>query len=192
MRMVYTGRFYSGLRTPVPLLRALANLHSRVSLRGVLEVLFIGPHTEEFSRDAHELGVSGLVRFQGRLPSGDAAAAAAAADVLLVIDAPSRGPSPFLPSKLIDYLTLRRPILGVTPDPGASADLLRRLGCPVAKPDDVASIEEALADLVRRWRDGRLDVGAAFDVVAAEYDISRTTARLHDVLIDAFEDRRHD
>jgi len=191
MRVVYTGRFYSGLRTPVPLLRALANLQSRVSLAGTLEVLFIGPHTEEYARDANELGVSGLVRFLGRLPSADAAAAAAGADVLLVIDAPSSGPSPFLPSKLIDYLPFRKPILGVTPEPGASAHLLRRLGCPVAKPDDVASIEEALADLVRRWRDGTLNVAGAFDAVAAEFDIRRTTARLHDVLIHAFGDRRH-
>jgi glycosyltransferase involved in cell wall biosynthesis len=191
MRLVYTGRFYSGLRTPVPLLRALANLQSRVSLAGTFEVLFVGPHTEEYVREANALGVSGLVRFPGRLPSADAAAAAAGADVLLVIDAPSRGPSPFLPSKLIDYLPFRKPILGVTPEPGASAHLLRRLGCPVAQPDDVGSIEEALADLVRRWRDGTLDVSGAFDAVAAEFDISRTTARLHDVLIHAFEDRRH-
>ena len=191
MRIVYTGRFYAGLRTPVPLLRALANLQSRGSLAGTLEVLFVGPHTEEYARDAHDLGVSGLVRFPGRLPSTDAAAAAAGADVLLVIDAPSSGPSPFLPSKLIDYLPFRKPILGVTPEPGASAHLLRRLGCPIAQPDDVSSIEHALADLVSRWRDGTLDVGEAFDAVAAEFDISRTTARLHDVLIHAFEDRRH-
>jgi glycosyltransferase involved in cell wall biosynthesis len=191
MRIAYTGRFYTGLRTPVALLRALANLQSRGSLAGTLEVLFVGPHTEEYGRDAHELGVSGLVRFPGRLPSTDAAAAAAGADVLLVIDAPNSGPSPFLPSKLIDYLPFRKPILGVTPEPGASAHLLRRLGCPIAQPDDVSSIEQALADLVSRWRAGTLDVGEAFDAVAAEFDISRTTARLHDVLIHAFEDRRY-
>ena len=39
-------------------------------------------------------------------------------------------------------------------------------------------IAHALADLVRRWRDGTLDVGGAFDAVAAEFDISRTTARV--------------
>jgi glycosyltransferase involved in cell wall biosynthesis len=191
MRIVYTGRFYRGLRTPIPLLRALASLQSRVSLAGALEILFVGPHTEEYARDARELGVSRLVRFPGRLPSTEAAAAAAGADVLLVIDAPSSGPSPFLPSKLVDYLPFHKPILGVTPEPGAAAHLLRRLGCPVAQPDDVGSIEEALADLVRRWREGTIEVGGAFDAVAAEFDIRRTTGRLHDVLIHAFEDRRH-
>jgi glycosyltransferase involved in cell wall biosynthesis len=186
MRIVYTGRFYSGLRTPVPVLQALASLHSRSSLTGTLEVQFVGPHAEEYERDAQALGVSELVRFSGRLPSADAAAAAAAADVLLVIDAPSTGPSPFLPSKLVDYLPFHKPILGVTPEPGASARLLRRLGCPVAQPGNVGSIVEAIAELIRRWRDGTLEVGEAFDAVAAEFEIGRTAHLLHDVLIRAF------
>jgi hypothetical protein len=91
---------------------------------------------------------------------------------------------------LIDYLPFKKPILGVTPASGASARLLRRLGCPVAPPDDVDAIETALADLVRRWREGTLAVGASFEGVAAEFDISRTARALHDVLIRAFDERR--
>ena len=141
-------------------------------------------------RDAAALGIGSLVRFRGRVPPAEAARAAADADVLLVIDAPSDGPSVFLPSKLIDYLPFRKPILGVTPEDGASARLLHRLGCPVAPPDDIDAIAAALADLVRRWREGTLSVGAAFDGVAAEFDIRRTARVLHDVLIRAFDDRQ--
>ena len=108
--------------------------------------------------------------------------------MLLVIDAPSHGPSAFLPSKLIDYLPFRRPIFGLTPEPGASARLLRRLGCPIAPPEDVSAIASALGALVRRWRDGTLDVGEGFDRVAAEFDMSRTARLLHDVLIRAFDE----
>jgi hypothetical protein len=86
----------------------------------------------------------------------------------------------------VDYLPLRKPIVGVTPEPGATASLLRRLGCAVAPPDDVAAIASALRDLVRRWRAGTLAVPDSFDQVAAEFDIRRTTARLHDVLAGAF------
>ena len=46
--------------------------------------------------------------------------------MLLVIDAPA-DESLFLPSKLIDYLPARKPILGLTPARGASADLIRAL-----------------------------------------------------------------
>jgi hypothetical protein len=155
-------------------------------LSGVVEASFVGPHVEAFSREADALGVGPLVRFQGRVPAAEAAAMAADADVLLVIDAPSEGPSPFLPSKLIDYLPFRKPMLGVTPEPGASAALLRRLGSRVARPGDVDSIASALADLVRAWRTGTLAVPASFVQVAAEFEISRTAARFNDVLVRAF------
>jgi glycosyltransferase involved in cell wall biosynthesis len=190
LRLVFAGRFYAGIRTPTPLLRALARLNARDPLAGQLEVLFIGPHVQQYERDAAVLGVDSLVQFRGRVPPAEAARAAADADVLLVIDAPSDGPSVFLPSKLIDYLPFKKPILGVTPASGASARLLRRLGCPVAPPDDVDAIAAALAGLVRRWREGTLAVGASFESVAAEFDISRTARVLHDVLIRAFDERR--
>ena len=187
MRIVHTGRFYSGVRTPVAVLRALAGLHAREPLTGVLELIFVGPHIQEFTRDAAALGVDSLVQFRDRVPPAEAAAIAAAADVLLVVDAPSRGPSAFLPSKLVDYLRFRKPMLGVTPEVGASASLLRRLGCPVASPDDVDAISAALAELIGEWRAGRLGVSASFDHVAAEYDIRRTTARLSDILTRTFD-----
>ena len=99
-----------------------------------------------------------------------------------MIDAPSSGPSVFLPSKLVDYLPLRTPILGITPEEGASADLLRRLGCPVAQVTDIDAIASSLRDLVRRWKAGTLAVARTFDEVAAEYDIRRTSGCLDDLL----------
>ena len=189
MRLIHTGRFYSGVRTPIALLRALAELNQREPMAGSLEVTFVGPHTTEFERDAAALGVDSLVHFQGRVSPAEAATAAADADVLLVIDAPSAAsdvPSVFLPSKLIDFLPFRKPILGITPHSGASERVLRRLGCPTVSPTDAAAIAAAIADLVRRWRDGTLDVAASFDDVAAEYDVRRTARLLHDVMIRAF------
>jgi glycosyltransferase involved in cell wall biosynthesis len=186
MRLVYTGRFYAGVRTPIALLEALSVMNASEPLAGTLEVMLVGPFIEEFMRDAHALGVGSLVRVRGRVPPAEAAAIAADADVLLVIDAPSAGPSPFLPSKVVDYLPLRKPIFGITPEPGATASLLRRLGCAVAPPEDVSAIASALRDLVRSWRAGTLAVSQSFDRVAAEFDVRRTTARLRDVLAAAF------
>jgi hypothetical protein len=186
IRLVHTGRFYTGQRTPVALLRALADLNKGEPLHGTLEILLVGPHVQEFARDAEALGVTSLVTFRGRVVPAEAADLAAEADVLLVIDASSNGPSVFLPSKLVDYLAFRKPILGITPEQGASARLLQRLGCPIAAPDDPPAIMAALADLIIRARAGALSVSGNFDSVAAEYDIRRTTELLHQVLLDAF------
>jgi len=190
MRMVYTGRFYVGVRTPSALFRALAALNAREPLAEVLDVAFIGPHVESFRAEARALGLDAFVRFEGRRPRLDAARAAADADVLLVIDAPSAGPSVFLPSKLVDYLAFRKPLLGLTPRNGASARLLGRLECPVAPPDDETAIAAAVDALIDRWRAGTLHVPAAFDLVAAEFDIRRTVAQFDDVLTRAFRPAR--
>jgi hypothetical protein len=187
MRLVYTGRFYDGLRTPVSLLQALARIHAKDPLAGVLDVSFVGPHVTGFAGEAARLGLDSFVHFRGRVQPSEATATAGAADALLVIDAPTDGPSPFLPSKLVDYLPLRKPILGITPPAGAAAELLGRLGCPTAPPDDVDAIENAVTCLVRQWRDGNLSVPPQFDRVAAEFDIRHTTAQLNGVLTRVFE-----
>lgn len=182
MRMVYTGRFYRGLRTPSPLLHALASLHQRQSLTGTLELVLMGPSVDAYRRDVAALGLDSLVRLEPRRPRDEAARMAADADVLLVIDAPSAGPSVFLPSKLVDYLAFRKPILGLTPTSGASANLLARLGFQAVPPDDKHAIAANLQVLLARWRAGALDVPASFDEVAAEFDIRRTTAQLDAIL----------
>jgi glycosyltransferase involved in cell wall biosynthesis len=186
LRVVYTGRFYSGLRTPVALLHALARLNAEKPLVDSLEITFVGPFVTGFAQVARSLGVQHLVRFHEKVSVSKAQSIAAAADVLLVIDAPSAGPSPFLPSKLVDYLALRKPIVAITPLQGASASLVRRVGGLVAAPDDETGIAIALRDLLRRWRERTLLVGSEFDRVAADYDIRATTATFNNVLSRAF------
>ncbi len=185
MRLVYTGRFYAGIRTPVPLLRALAEVTREAAYRDAFDVVFVGPHVDTYRSDARALGVEKSIAFMPRVPPSEAAAHASGADVLLVVDAPSDTPSVFLPSKLVEYLAFRKPILGITPVNGASATLIRRLGCDVAAPEDVEAIAAVLRDLVMRWRNGTLSVGPGFDRVAGEFDIRCTARQLSDVLVRA-------
>jgi glycosyltransferase involved in cell wall biosynthesis len=189
LRVVYTGRFYRGLRTPSAFFRALARLNRTAPLAGRLDVLLMGPTVREYEDEAIALGLGSCVRFAGRQSAADARRAAEDADVLLSIDAPSDGPAVFLPSKLVDYLMFRKPILGVTPADGASADLLRRAGCPIVPPDDEVAIAAAIDDMIRRAADGTLEVSDAFDAAAAEFDIRRTTEHLHQILVETIERR---
>ena len=178
LRMVHTGIFYKDRRTPLPLLDALASLHREHSLKGRLEVVFVGPFLARYAAAVESLALNGIVRFVGQRPYSEAQRIARDADVLLVIDAPSTGASVFLPSKLVEYLAFRRPILGLTPREGASADLLRRLELPVVEPTDVAGIQRAVAELIGSFEDGTLVVSSRFTEVAREYEISATTAQL--------------
>jgi glycosyltransferase involved in cell wall biosynthesis len=181
LHVVYTGRFYEGIRTPEPMLRALAVLAQRRGLAQELHVTFVGTPVPSYARLAEHLGLSDTVEFTGRVPFAESARLAAAADVLLVIDAPSED-SLFLPSKLVEYLALARPILGLTPSRGASADVLRPLGYPIVAPNDEPAIAAAIEALIDMKRAGRLGVSASHQAVAAQYDIRTTTRAFADIL----------
>jgi glycosyltransferase involved in cell wall biosynthesis len=181
LRVVYTGRFYAGLRTPDALLSAIAQLDRESPLAGKLAVEFVGPDMQAYARDAARLGVDNLVTFSPRVAPPEAKTRAAGADVLLVIDAPG-AESLFLPSKLIDYLPLRRPILALTPAVGPSADLVRELGYYVAAPDDAAAIAAALRRILKLHAAARLVPSLQHDGVTERFGIARTAKRFADVL----------
>jgi glycosyltransferase involved in cell wall biosynthesis len=181
MRLVHTGNLY-GDRSAVPFLEAIRQLNDAGALRGQLQVVFVGEMGKAEKRAVRERGLDEIVEIQGRRSFAEALQAAADADVLLVIDAPSSETSVFLPSKLVDYLMFRKPILGLTPAAGGSADLLRRLDYPVVPPDDVNVIARAVSCLVESWRAGRLEPSPAHQRIAPEYDIRQTTVDLEGIL----------
>jgi glycosyltransferase involved in cell wall biosynthesis len=185
LRLVYTGRFYDAVRTPQAMLQALAALNEGGRLEGRLHVEFIGSTMASYERLAARLNLLNIVAFPGRRSPAQAAVMAASADVLVVIDAPSEGPSLFLPSKLIDYLPLRKPILGLTPAEGPTADLLRRLGYPVVAPDDQDAIAAAIDQLLAASAAGTLAPSDQHDAVARAYDIRETSRVFADVLEEA-------
>jgi len=180
LRIVHAGRFYAGRRTPDAMLRAIAALSARRPIGRELRVVFVGPIDPVSRRLAERLGLKDVVEFTGRLPYAEAARHAAAADVLLVIDAPS-DENLFLPSKLVDYLPLCKPILALTP-PGASADLVRSLGYPTIAPDDEPAIAGAVESLLAARQEGRLRASGQHQSVAQRYDIRRTASAFAEIL----------
>jgi len=188
MRMVYTGRFYDGIRSPETLLRAAAAVNRTTPLAGRLEVEFVGGGTTQYERNAKELGLGDVVSFAGRVSPREALRRAAEADVLLLIDAPSAdGLSLFLPSKLIDYLPMRRPILGLTPARGPSADLLNELGYPVIDPGDPAAMASHLASMVATG--SRPALSDRHDEVAQRFRIGALAREFGQVLDEAGQAR---
>jgi glycosyltransferase involved in cell wall biosynthesis len=181
LHVVYTGRFYNGLRTPAPLLRALASLAARRPLADALALTLVGPIVPAHRRLASKLRLDGVVEFVGRQSAADAARRAADADVLLLVDAPA-DENLFLPSKLVDYLPLDKPILALTSACGATADVVRAAGYPVVPPDDEAAIAAAIEGLLDAKREGRLGPAPGHRAVTEQFDIRRTAAAFAEVL----------
>jgi glycosyltransferase involved in cell wall biosynthesis len=170
LTIVHTGRFYDGMRTPEPLLRALAALGRTRPLTRELRVVLVGTPVASHRALASALHLESIVEFTGRVSFAESARWAAAADVLLVVDAPAAD-NLFLPSKLVDYLPAQTPILGLTPERGATADLLRALGYDAVAPDDEAAIAAAVESLLDAQQRGRLTASTAHAEVSRQYDI---------------------
>jgi hypothetical protein len=146
-----------------------------------LRVILVGTIVPEHQELADSLRLGQVVSFVGRVPFSESERYAASADVLLVIDAPSKN-SLFLPSKLIDYLPLRKPILGLTPPEGASADVIRSLGYRVVRPDDETAIRSVITELLNEHSAGALRASPQHDAVSASYDIRETARSFAEIL----------
>jgi glycosyltransferase involved in cell wall biosynthesis len=136
----HLGAFY-GPRTPRPLLDGLRLLvDRRVDLAGVRFEL-VGPPS-----GAAAALPADVLRERSSVSYLESLALMSEADALMVIDAPATV-SPFLPSKLIDYVGAGRPIVGMTPA-GASARVIGSLGGVTADPLDTDACAHAIEAII--------------------------------------------
>jgi glycosyltransferase involved in cell wall biosynthesis len=151
----YLGNFY-GHRSPIPLFRALRLILAREpKILDHVQFELIGSVPNRMRRHPSLKSLpKSLVRLRDTVPYSESLTLMSASDLLLVIDGPD-DVSVFLPSKLIDYLGARVPILGIVP-PGAAAKLLTRLGAPIANPREPELVASALRIALKQAADRRL------------------------------------
>lgn len=188
--IIHTGNLYEK-REPYALLRALATLRAELSA-AELRVEFVGHATQAMQDRVKQLDLDDIVSLAPNVPFLDSLAIAQSADLLLVIDAPAEH-SVFLPSKIVDYLSLRRPILALTPKAGASARVLGGLGFPTVDPTDEAGILAKLRESLARWRRGESATPVPSSEMVRAFDIREVTAGFEEVVVSAIsdEERKH-
>ncbi|PAR33909.1 hypothetical protein CGT98_18840, partial [Vibrio metoecus] len=139
----HIGSLY-GYRSPKPLFKALHSLY--IEEPELLEnvcfefVGYVAPRMKN-TTDLKALP-KGLVHFKGGVDYTQSLSEMSSSDALMIIDAPATE-SVFLPSKLIDYMGSRRPILAITPS-GTSQRLVNRMGFATANPENNAAIKDML------------------------------------------------
>lgn len=189
LRLMHSGKFF-GPRTPLSLFKALAILNQGNLLNDKLELIFIGPIENKYKISVEDLGLSEIVKFVDEIPFDKTIEQLSQADVLLLIEAGDFKPSIFLPSKIIDYLPLKKPILGITPLQGASADLLRKIDCPIVDPNDIQGISKIISELIDQFNNGSLQISSAFVKNIAEYDIRNQTNKLNTIFLECIKSSR--
>ncbi|MGA7388943.1 MAG: glycosyltransferase [Pseudolabrys sp.] len=188
----YLGNFY-GHRSPVPLFRALKFLltHEPKLLDDVqFELVGSMPSRMRMHASLRSLP-AGLVRLRDTVPYQESLNLMSSSDLLLVIDGPD-DLSVFLPSKLIDYLGARVPVLGIVP-PGTSAKLLARLGAPVANPRDPEQVASTLRRALALASDRRRAANWqpwGNPTVASEYEVKNVAAAFRQIVQDTLQRNR--
>ena len=170
----YLGTFYSK-RDPSLLAQPLRILQAtRPELLKGLRLEIIGGYHAPPGQAPPFAGLpDGLVVFRDYVPHDQSLALMAQAEALLVIEFPVPR-SEWLPSKIIEYIGARRPILGMVP-PGASRRVIESVGGSTADPSDPQAVAAMLArhlsqpPLPSPWGDAR---------ARREYEVARQAGLL--------------
>ncbi len=167
VRVLHTGSFY-GPRTPLPLIESLERIGGRSRLEGRLRIEHYGAMDDVHRDLIRAKGLEGVISLHGFVPYLQTLSMMAQSDALLLVDAPlqSASESVFLPSKLIDYLGARKPVIAVTPSSGATARVTREIGgrvCPLEEPE---ALDRELEAALER---GRFEVALDEDQIV-RYD----------------------
>lgn len=123
-------------------------------IRVVFAGVFDHPGSTENRRLVHDLGLDNVVVELGYLPRNRVLEELQAADALLLIGDQEERAKQYIPSRLYEYLYVRRPILAVLRD-GEAADVIAQLGAGVVfKANDIQGITNQLVSWVRQKRKG--------------------------------------
>jgi len=166
----HLGNFY-GRRNPLMLVKALALLRrTQPDVLDNVRIELIGRWVGHERRSPAVSGLpAALLSFRKPIAYEESLREMRSADALLIIDAPFEQ-NVFFPSKLVEYLWARRPILALTP-PGTSAGIVAASGGLLASPETPETIAAGLVELIRRLRAGT--IGAPAEEVVARYDARR-------------------
>lgn len=175
MRLSHVGNLFAGRRRANTLFEALAALNRRQPLAGVVELVLLGAGSGlyEAREKVFELGLEPIVTFHPRVSHIESLKAMAASDVLVIIDAPAET-NVFMPSKVVDYLMARRPILALTPSIGSTAEIIGALGYPILDGQDVAETAAAIDALLQQYQSGTLAAAGSGAEVIQQFSLDVT------------------
>lgn len=148
----HLGNLYQE-RSPLPLLQVLEDINRETpELLEKVTFDFVGhvQMREELEEILKTLPEE-LITFQGSVPYERSLELMHEADLLLLIEAPFDN-SPFLPSKLVEYIGASKPVIALTPE-GTGARVTRETGGFVADIRNPESTKEIIIQVLKNHQD---------------------------------------
>jgi len=185
LTLVHTGNLYAN-RSPESVIEALQLLRRRPGwVPGGVKVRFIG-FMEPSHREILAAAPDGTVETLPRMSPSEAVDEQRRAHGLILLDTLGmEEPSTFLPSKLLDYMAARRPILAITRRGSEVSRILAEAqGHFILEPTRPQNLAETIATLLR-WRAGGEEDRFWTPPPSPWFSASETVQRLTTLLIEA-------
>ena len=172
----HIGVFYQQ-RNPEMLFRAAGRaMETHPQLRDKLEIRMVGAVNDYTDYSSQEIcamvktyGLDAIVKLLSPVSYEESLQEMVDSDALVVIDA-NIPESPFLPSKLIDYLGSGREVIAITPPGSPTEDVVRGLGGKVFGYDQIEHLVTWFVDRVSGRRPDTHD-----ETYASQFDVRQTT-----------------
>ena len=178
--LTHAGALYF-LRNPGPLLQALHQLLVEKSIpvekiKVVLlgEIALADHRIVELLQEPEMLRV---VKILPRIPYDEALQYQLRSDVLILIQP---GFPLQVPRKLYEYMSMRRPVLALTEEKGATGRIVSDYNLGVIAPNKVNSVKEAVLALYNQWLETQ--GGRQYNVKTDEFLNSNLVERLHGII----------
>ncbi len=161
LRIVHAGNINASFRDPRPLFEALGKMvRSGQLAQSECDIRFVGGGAYGESPDVRAAvdaaGLAASVTFVPRVPYEESLRELSSADLLLLLQA-SDDTVDLVPAKLYEYLRTQKPVLALVRR-GAVTEILSQTGGGWSvDPDDTKLLESMLAEILREWRNDRLD-----------------------------------
>lgn len=181
--LVYTGALY-GQRRPTTIIDALALLRSSNQLAfNRITIQFVGNIADDIRQDINALNLP-QISILGRKTYAEILAIQAKADIMISIEPDGDDPllKTFLPSKMLDYIAARKPIIAITPENSASWKLCNRgYGWAIA-PGNGKILAQLLGDILTGRDDRDILYRAPLLSLPPEYSAPVCVKQLTDIM----------
>ncbi|MDW8331286.1 MAG: glycosyl transferase [Cyclobacteriaceae bacterium] len=155
---LFTIRHIGLLHDAWPFMEALKQVaEESESFRQSVKIEFIGAvHPGFRSRVEQDQTLSTFTRFLPYLPHEMLAQVYAVTDVLLLVIPDVPLAKAYLPGKMFEYLAAKRPVIGLGPEDGDAADVLKQTGCGhMIEWKKVQGIKERILTYYSAWTNGQ-------------------------------------
>ncbi len=151
LNIVYTGRIYSGKRSPLPLLRAIEKLiDADQAKKSNFSLNFYGVNTAAIQDEVGSFKYPEIIKHHGHVSRCFALQFQQSADLLLLLESGDIDSKGFLTGKIFEYIVAGRPIISIgSGSDTAIARVLNETHCGVCYGEDESLIMTDLLSCLR-------------------------------------------